>query len=169
MGSIARDVANLYNRTSGANPVMSKVGQGVTGARPPDLPPAPPPGQFDPNASGLHNTAATAQPGVTYPGQQPDLNLNLQPPPGAGPAGSADGRTKQGFFQSLMGGGIGPGRALAGPSYQRTPPPPAQWVYVPGQGPQLSIPQQGRTMSTYNMQNAAVGSPEFNAYRGNRI
>lgn len=119
--------------------------------------------QADPNASGLHNTGATAQPGMTYPGLQPDLNLGLQPPPGMGPSGDANGRTTKGFLQSMLGadGNLGPGRAMA-PGWQPPPPPPSQWTYQQGKGPVWQSYEKGRTQSEYK--------PVFNApFSGNRF
>ena len=132
---------------------------GFMGLQPQGAPP-----QFDPNASNLHNTGATAQPGMTYPGLQPDLNLSLQPPPGVGPSGDANGRTTKGFLQSMLGQDfqMGPGRAIAPPGYAPAPPPPSQWVYQQGKGPVWQGYEKGRTQSEYK--------PVFNpTFTGNRF
>lgn len=114
------------------------------------------PAQPDPNAP---------RPGMTYPGIQPgSLDLSLQPPPGVGPSGDANGRTTKGFLQSMLGQDfqMGPGRALAPPGYQPAPPPPSQWVYQQGKGPVWQGYEKGRTQSEYK--------PVFNpTFTGNRF
>ena len=102
---------------------------------------------------------------MLYPELQPDLDPNqvLNPPPGMGPSGDADGRTTKGFLQGLLGKDfqMGPGRQFA-PGHQAAPPPPSQWTYQQGKGPVWQGYEKGRTQSEYR--------PVFNpTFTGNRF
>lgn len=109
--------------------------------------------------------AAPQGPPLLYPELQPSsLDLSLQPPPGVGPVGTANGQTTKGFLQRMLGQDfqMGPGRALAPPGYQPAPPPPSQWVYQQGKGPVWQGYEKGRTQSEYK--------PVFNpTFTGNRF